>query len=502
MSDPRELITHKKLAIIIAIENYRKGITSINPVKYARNDAERFKQILIDDFGYLESEIKLLLDHDAVKSALENDIPYEIMNLTSEYQLVFYYAGHGFYKDGDNKLTCWDSHPSNLSGTCVSLDEILFTPLSKSDCKKSLIFLDCCSSELKDSFGARDVLSDLAPHEFEHFIQPDDYHAVFMSCSPGQKSHSCDILKHGIWTWHLTQALSGKEDAAIINDFFITDASLQNYLSHAVPAYITKETDIRSTQRPYAKIHAKNNFLIRKLSKDITAFDSSLPDLRLNYSKAIFRKIDSERIKDAPGFRKGHSVPKWKNATSIKFVQELFAKDVENDIQSVYDGAKKILNLRGAEIDQNASIDGGYIKCEYFRYYLDIDLDEDDLSKAKMTRQLELRVPRKRLPNNFDSIFDMYLDELIIPIIGDIKFSDVLNQFENLAEQYGGSVKDRRAKGTVEYLTDRATSITINTEENELIITHYSPLRSLALIDKSMEDLKMISSHKIKFLGE
>jgi hypothetical protein len=227
--------------------------------------------------------------------------------------------------------------------------------LEASGCKQSLIFLDCCSSHLSDILASRDVLSDLNDAEFEDFIQPSNYHAVFMSCSPGEKSYSSDNLNHGIWTWHLTEALAGNAESAIVKENFITDASLRNYLSHAVPKYITHQTDITGNQRPYAKVHAANDFLIRKLPLSVAAIDNSLPDFKFNYQKAIFRKIDHEKIKNAQGFVKGYSLPKWKNSTTISFVQKMFAPEIEQEIQEVYEKTKAVLGLKKSDIEYDSS---------------------------------------------------------------------------------------------------------------------------------------------------
>jgi hypothetical protein len=497
-----EVETGKKMAIIIAIENYKKGSAVIPSVHYAHRDAFRFKDTLIKHLGYLEEEVMMLLDHEAVKATFDNDIPYYIKTLSPDYQFIFYYAGHGFYQDGHNKLTCWDSHAFNLTGTCVSIKDFLLDPLQESGCAQSLIFLDCCSSFLKDGLKSRDVLSDLDDGEFGNFVTPANYHAVFMSCSPGEKSYPDDTLKHGIWTWHLTEALSGNAEGAIVKDIYITDTSLKNYLSYTVPRYITKSTTIRATQNPFAKVHAKNDFLIRKLPRSITAFDKSLPDFRLKYDDAIFRKIDFQKIRNADGFKKGYKIPKWKNSTTINFVQKVFEPDIADEVQKVYEQTKKVCNLKKSDIDYSSSLDGGSVECSLFRYYIEVDLNEDNLAEAKIIRKLQIRVPRSKLPEDFETIFPIYLDELIIPIEGTIDFDDIVNKFENLAEAQGGELSDNEATETLEYITGGGTSITIDIQGMELIITHYSPKRALDLIDKSIGDLKRISSHKIRLLGQ
>jgi predicted nuclease of predicted toxin-antitoxin system len=97
MSELIDINGSKRCAIIIAIEDYRKSATStISSVKYARNDANKFRDLLINDFGFHEEEIMVLADKDALKIALENDVPYHIQQLSSEFQFIFTMQDMGF----------------------------------------------------------------------------------------------------------------------------------------------------------------------------------------------------------------------------------------------------------------------------------------------------------------------------------------------------------------------------------------------------------------------
>ncbi len=502
MEEFTEVETREQLAIIIAIEDYRNqsGPSIISPVHYATNDALAFKQSLIDNFGFKTQEIIYWSGSSAVKSTLENDLKYYISQLTKEHKFVFYYAGHAFFQDGQNLLTCWDTHPFNLPDTTVSIKDVLLDPLAKSPCQQSLLFLDCCSSFLKELPATRDLISNLNVSEFDSFIRAKRYNAIFMSCSPGEKSYSSDILKHGIWTWHLLEALAGQKKDAIIKDYYITDNSLRNYLSVAVPAYITKEKAIKGTQNPFAKIDAANDFLIRKLPDNKPNIDNSLPNLKLRYNDALFRKIVFQKIKKADGFVKGYSVPKFRNSTTEAFVQKVFQSEIDSEIQEVYENTKRVLNLKKIDIQYSSNSGGGSVVCSFFRYHINVDHSKDDISEARIIRQLTIRKNRKDLPDNFDSIFPIHVDELIIPIDGAIDFDDLVNKFENLRDSQGGSFSDNEKEGIMEYITEGGTSIKIDSNDNELIITHYSPMRSLDLIDKSIDDIKRISGYKVKLL--
>jgi len=488
----------QRMAIIVAIENYRKGISL---VKYAKNDAGRFKDLLINGFGFLPSEILVFEDHAAVKTAFEEDITYSVSQLSPDHQFIFYYVGHGFYKNGHNMLTCWDTSSFNIEETSVSMSDVLLEPLKRSGCKRSLIFLDTCAEDLKGFLDSRDILADMSAKELEEFTKLSEYNAVFMSCSPGEKSYSCDLLKQGIWTHHLAEALSGKTEQAIVKDVIITAGSLQNYLSAAVPEYIARTKVGARMQRPYAKLQAQRDFAIKQFPVPVKQYDASVPDFRLNYQKAVFRKIDRKRIKDSKGWEKRYSIPKWKSDTTTKFIQKAFQPDLEKEIQGVYEEAKTVFGLKKVDLNHDTILEGGYVYCDYFRYDVEVDLDEADLSKARIVRTLKILVSRKDLPAKFNDIFPIYLDELIIPIEGAVDFDDIVNKFENLADAQGGSVTDNQAKETMEYITPNGTSITIDVKKRELILTHYSPQRALDLVDKSIEDLKRISSHKIMLLS-
>ena len=74
MTEITDILPENTFAVIIAIEDYRfnDGSTGITPVKYARNDATKFKKMLREEFLIPEDNITMWLDKDATKSAFEN----------------------------------------------------------------------------------------------------------------------------------------------------------------------------------------------------------------------------------------------------------------------------------------------------------------------------------------------------------------------------------------------------------------------------------------------
>ncbi|MBP1154836.1 MULTISPECIES: hypothetical protein [unclassified Paenibacillus] len=81
----------KTLAIIIAIENYApRDENQVSKVKYATNDALKFKEALIKSLNVDENDIYMFMDEKALKSSLEYDLRGLFNYLTKEDRLVFY----------------------------------------------------------------------------------------------------------------------------------------------------------------------------------------------------------------------------------------------------------------------------------------------------------------------------------------------------------------------------------------------------------------------------
>ncbi|GGF94122.1 caspase family protein [Paenibacillus aceti] len=218
-----EEIREKTYAVIVAVENYQFGIPK---VEYAKNDASEFRNWLINDLKVPNENIKLWSDSNVTRSALTEELQYDISRLSENDKFIFYYAGHGFFDGGSNKITTWDTHQNNLRETTVSLNCILMESLRKSKCDKSLIFIDACASKIGEQLSSRELLIGMNTNEFINFVHSGKYRGMFLSCSREEKSYSSSVLEHGIWTYFLLKALRGEAPEAIIKERFVTNTSL------------------------------------------------------------------------------------------------------------------------------------------------------------------------------------------------------------------------------------------------------------------------------------
>src|ERR1039458_5238430 len=119
--------TGQVAAIVVGIENYqqRGSGDTLPTVAFAREDAEGFSDVLKSIYPPEKLNTKLLRDSDATCTRLRDELLYTIKSLAPEDLFIFYYAGHGFYGAGGNRVTAWDTNLFNVEGTSLLLREVL-----------------------------------------------------------------------------------------------------------------------------------------------------------------------------------------------------------------------------------------------------------------------------------------------------------------------------------------------------------------------------------------
>lgn len=228
---------NRTTAIIISIENYfPKKRNQIPPVKYANNDAEKFKEMLLNKLNIDEDDIIILENDKAIKTEIEDVVKYQIFSMAEDDRLIFYYVGHGFHDGVTNYISTYDMSKTDISNTAISLRKLLFDPLKKSKCKNALIFIDACAQSFVDEYS-RSTISNINEEELIIFSNEFPYYSLFLSCQDGESSYSCDILKNGIWTYYLSNAINESVDEVVLSNKYITDRKLGDYLSLRVSQY-------------------------------------------------------------------------------------------------------------------------------------------------------------------------------------------------------------------------------------------------------------------------
>jgi hypothetical protein len=351
------------------------------------------------------------------------------------------------------------------------LEDVLFAPLKKLPTVSSLVFIDACAADLKrHAIPARDIISDMTPAEFEKLVRSREHSGVFFACSPNEKAYPNQVLKHGIWTYHLVKAFRGEAEDAFHRDRWITGESLRNYLATAIPDFITTKTDIRGEQRPYAILSSCGPFGIHQVPLPDNP-EQLLPKIALKFDGARFLGIQSTPFDRLYGFSRKlkHFVPESTSQRASEFGKKLLDPAIVEELEEMKDKAKEILGTkrRGVSMTSDGEA-GGSIDTDFFRFSITTRQSTSDPSIMRVVRALILRKPLKDLPQNFDEIFVSRLDQLSVPVEFDgTDYDDIADSLEAFADQNGGSFHEAANSGVIT-LTFSNLKIVLDSQAQDL----------------------------------
>ena len=164
------------IGLVVAVENYH-DYRNLNQVMFAKNDAKAFLESLIL-LGCDPSKFDYLDDNLATKTTIEEKIRELSRYATSTDTIVFYYAGHGFYHNGHNLISCVDTSLTSLTNTTLTLNSILST-FDESNCNRVIAFLDCCHSGIEFSEVERSTVGNFSTEELKYEYRNAEHLAVF-----------------------------------------------------------------------------------------------------------------------------------------------------------------------------------------------------------------------------------------------------------------------------------------------------------------------------------
>ncbi len=203
--DPQKvpIVQKKRRALIIGASDYQ----SLGKLKFAYSDAERFRDALIQGFGFTKDSIRLITDSpdnpikpvaQTILGELDNMLMDPILDKGDMF--IMYFSGHGMATAKGDYLCSTDTKLSNVESTGVPVLEVV-QKLVKAKLRNVVIIADACRAGEKNEFG-----SELFNEARKANI------AVMLGCSPGQKSYEVPALKSGVFTYFLLKALSNPKN--------------------------------------------------------------------------------------------------------------------------------------------------------------------------------------------------------------------------------------------------------------------------------------------------
>jgi WD40 repeat protein/uncharacterized caspase-like protein len=224
--------------LAIGINQYQNPNLNLN---YAKDDAESFVQS-IEEVGselYADVKINRLYDRDATKE----DILATLDRIAGEVQLndvfILYYAGHGSVVD-ENFYFIPTEATRLYEGSALEKQAInaldLQEKLKKISALKQVIIMDACQSgQSVELLAERGALEEKAISQLSRSA------GIHVMAAAGSEQFATEFVKigHGLFTYLLLEALSGKADGAP-KDGKITIFEIKSFLDDQVPEYSLK----------------------------------------------------------------------------------------------------------------------------------------------------------------------------------------------------------------------------------------------------------------------
>lgn len=367
-----------KFAVLVAVERYADP--KWKPVRFAEADARDLSAALLE-LGFPIHNQSLLINQDATKARIDSHLRRRVDALLEDDELFIYYAGHGFAEVNRNYLTCHDSEALDMVRTSMPLQEV-FDFVRSSRAHRIILFLDSCNSGPVVLEEDRGLVHDMNESELREFFNDSEYFACFTSCKTTEKSYPSAEYGHGIWTYHLLQALQGKDAAAIERNALITSRSLQNYLARQVRLSVRKSRSDMITQTPTLYCSITKDFIVADVGPLLAARRAAtvadLPTLR----RVAFCSERRLRVKSLSGFRKWHRVPDAIDGFTTGFLHSISETELEKEIEKLRSVLRSDLNYARKQVEVETGSGSATIFTPDFSLEIALSLAPDDPSMA------------------------------------------------------------------------------------------------------------------------
>ncbi len=260
-----QIVTSTLHILSIGINQYERQDYNLN---YAQSDALSFTRKFIDKarplFKNVRNKIELY-DAQATKENILKGFESIISQARPEDMFVFYYAGHGTVDETDNNeyylvppnITELYGDPAQLREKGISSTE-LKDLLSQVKSTQQLILMDAChSGAIAEAFKVDDGSRERAITQLARSSGV----AMLTSSNSQQFATEFDVLKHGVFTYSLLEALDGAADTG---DNQISVYELKLYMERVVPQLSQQYGGEK--QRPVAHVFG-NDFPVALVDK-------------------------------------------------------------------------------------------------------------------------------------------------------------------------------------------------------------------------------------------
>ena len=225
-------VTGNKWALLIGVNNYKEE-NSYRQLNVCVEDALEVEKRLKN--GGFESNYIRLLNDDTDRIPNRYNILAQMREIANNTKmddlLLFYYSGHGDYKDGKSYLVAHDGEHLALKDTAVSISRVIEI-IKQANARKKVLIIDSCYSGVDIGGKAAKGI----PKEFwESVFEQAEGLAILSSCQQTQLSYVRDEKDKSVFTHFLLEALTGKAD--FDKKGFVTVQDVNRFVTNKLMQY-------------------------------------------------------------------------------------------------------------------------------------------------------------------------------------------------------------------------------------------------------------------------
>jgi uncharacterized caspase-like protein len=256
----------RRIALVVGVGTYDDP--AFPALRWAERDAQEVGRILGDpDYGGFDRVVRLSAPEDVGRDRILAELVSLQRDLRRQDMLVVYVSSHGTMTlDSQGEphlyLVARDTRPSDLRGTAVELDELqrFFSGIRAE--RKALI-LDACyngeaKSTLQPTVRQRVERLDEAP-TLSRKVRLGEAEAHLFASTFGRPAREDDSLQHGVYTYHLLDALTWSQQEADSNrDGVVTVYEAHDFARARTVAY----TDGVQVPEAYFRMVGHNDLVL------------------------------------------------------------------------------------------------------------------------------------------------------------------------------------------------------------------------------------------------
>ncbi|MEM6813084.1 MAG: caspase family protein [Bacteroidota bacterium] len=419
------------LGLIIAVENYN-DVKKIPKVQFANNDAEKVRESLIQ-LGCDTSKLELLSGAKATKTSIETKVKKVARSARKKDTILLYYAGHGFFENGQNRISSVDTELDSIESTTIPITSIL-SKFEDSESTRIIAFLDCCHSGIEFNENERSPLSEFSTDDLKYEYKETEHLIVFASCKSDEKSQADIERKHGAWSYYLIQALQGKAKDIYHKNLLFSN-QLQKYLREKTFQRVKFITPEKKNQTPvkYGK-ETDDKFIVADLSRVFEAKKVAKSSKSLRLQEAIFSYSEEDSVRNLPGFKRGHTVPKIMNDYHENWIKKIAHNLIKEELDETRIVLKKVFKLKLKDIQETTIEDGyGQLSTIHFDYVVGVSQSKTHAGEYVLTRTIENFKNSDTVGSDeFNEAFDEEFDTLTLRVNKDIDIVELIEHIEEI----------------------------------------------------------------------